>query len=271
MLKNIHWILQSNLVKQNVLEDVKAVLTEHHVSFEEVNVIPFSDELPVFRESGTNTVFYGSTTLILNAYKKYGGGNGIFYDANTFTMQTYLKNWGKRMLNADAIISNFPDFALRHKTSAADRRWFVRPDSDDKAFSGRAMTMAEILAFATELEHSNNPYLTLKTLCLFSTLKPIEKEWRLFIQGKDVISACRYAEHGSISVSEQDVPQAMLEFAKESCSVFTPSEVFVMDVALSEAGYFIIECNCFNDSGFYKHDIKKVITSVNNYLLKNQS
>lgn len=47
-----------------------------------------------------------------------------------------------------------------------------------------------------------------------------------------------------------------------------PHDIFVMDVALYEGGYRIVECNCFNDTGFYDHDILTIVKNVNQYLRK---
>jgi hypothetical protein len=63
-----HWILQRNLTNAHTLETIKAALEEGHISYEEVYVIPFSDEVPVFQQEDGNLLFYGSTTLILNAH-----------------------------------------------------------------------------------------------------------------------------------------------------------------------------------------------------------
>jgi len=43
-------------------------------------------------------------------------------------------------------------------------------------------------------------------------------------------------------------------------------EVYVMDIALMEEGYKLIECNCFNGTGFYDHDIEKIIESINEFV-----
>ena len=39
-----------------------------------------------------------------------------------------------------------------------------------------------------------------------------------------------------------------------------------MDIAEIENEFKLIECNCFNGTGFYKHNVEKIIQSVNNFV-----
>lgn len=68
-MRKIKWILQSNLIKESDLLEIKNALNESNILFEEVKIIPFSDELPLISNNNNFKIFYGSTTLILNAYK----------------------------------------------------------------------------------------------------------------------------------------------------------------------------------------------------------
>ncbi len=263
-MKNIHWILQSNLIRENTLNTIKNILINDNVSFEEVKIVPFSDELPEIKKISDVNVFYGSTTLILNAYKKYGLTEGIFYHHQNFSMKTYLQKWKSKMLNHDSKILTFKEIINFNYPN--ESKWFIRPIEDDKSFSGKIFSIQEICNFEKELKNSNNPYLTEETLVTMSSPKSIDKEWRLFIVDKKVISSCRYTMNGELNVNDLDLPKEMIEFAENCCKEFTPARVFVMDVALFENEYKIVECNCFNDSGFYKHNVEKIIKKVNELL-----
>ena len=67
----------------------------------------------------------------------------------------------------------------------------------------------------------------------------INKEWRHFIVDKEVVSFCRYAENRVIRKSSIDVPSNLLEF---------------------------VECHCFNNTGFYEHDINCIFSKVNEFI-----
>ena len=58
----------------------------------------------------------------------------------------------------------------------------------------------------------------------------------------------------------------MIEFAQERIAEYRIEDVYVMDIAETENEYKLIECNCFNGTGFYKHNVEKIIQSVNNFV-----
>lgn len=266
-MKQINWILQANLIKQSLIDSIKAALEIDNISYEEVKIIPFSDELPEIEKADYFNIFYGSTTLILNAYKDTRYKSGVFLDTEKFNFKNYLQQWGDKMLNFDSLVTTFSDFVTKDYDQISE--WFLRPIEDDKSFSGTVMTFGEIKKMADELISSNNPYLTHNTLISVSSPKKIKKEWRHFIVNKKVISSSRYILNGELNVSATDIPTQLLEFVEECCLQYVPHDIFVLDTALYNKNYYIIECNCFNGTGFYSNDIANVIRAVNKHL-KNQ-
>ncbi|KOY87407.1 hypothetical protein AD998_15810 [bacterium 336/3] len=263
-MSKIHWILQNNLIKPEIKESIIKTLQQDFISYEEVQVIPFSDSLPLIHQKADKYVFYGSSTLIFNAYNHPIYQKGVFYDENTFTIENYNQQWGTKMLNHDAIITSLADFSQRNYP--LESQWFIRPTSDSKAFSGSVMQFSEIQAFTKNIEESNNPYLSTQTLIAVSSPKKIEKEWRHFIVNKEVVSSSRYAQNGHLSISNTDISDDLINFIESCCEQYTPHNIFVMDTALCQDKYFIIECNCFNGTGFYSHDIEAIIQKINQFL-----
>ncbi len=263
-MKQINWILQANLIKQDVIESIKAALAIDHISFEEVKIIPFSDEFPQIEKTDYFNIFYGSTTLILNAHKDTRYKSGVFLDVDKFNFKNYLQQWGDKMLNFDSLVTTFRDFVTKDYDD--NSAWFLRPVEDDKSFSGTVMVFREIKEMAERLINSNNPYLTHNTLISVSSPKKIEKEWRHFIVNKKVISSSRYILNGELNVSATDIPTQLLEFVNQCCSEYAPHDIFVLDTALYNENYYVIECNCFNGTGFYNNDVITIIKAINKHL-----
>ncbi len=263
-MDKIKWVLQANLINEQVADKIKEALKLDNIGFEEVKIIPFSSELPEIKSNANFTVFYGSTTLILNAYFDGRFSKGVFFDEQKFNIKNYNKVWGTKMLNYDQITSSLEKFSSAQHNQNSE--WFLRPNDDYKSFSGTVMKFSEIQKFATNLIDSNNPYLSTQSIISFSTPKIITKEWRHFIVNKKIISSCRYLYNGQLDISDEDIPTDLLDFVMECCKEYTPHDIFVLDTALYKNDYFIIECNCFNGTGFYNHDIIKIIRAVNEYL-----
>ena len=97
----INWVLQTNLTKPNVLEAIKSALTATDESYEEITVIPFSTNSPEVKSKDAINIVYGSSTLMLNAYKNSELRKGLFYDPDKFTMQNYVNQWSDNLLNSD--------------------------------------------------------------------------------------------------------------------------------------------------------------------------
>ena len=97
----INWVLQTNLTKPNVLEAIKSALTATDESYEEITVIPFSTNPPEVKSKDAINIVYGSSTLMLNAYKNSELRKGLFYDPDKFTMQNYVNQWSDNLLNSD--------------------------------------------------------------------------------------------------------------------------------------------------------------------------
>src|SRR5215831_14409267 len=140
-MANFQWILQSNLTNPENLKEIESVLKDENIPFQEARIIPFSDELPELSNKNFFPIFYGSSTLMLNAYKHPLYCKGVFYNEN-FAMSNYLDRWGNKMLNDDARIFTFEEFVNRGLNPVSE--WFIRPNSDNKSFSGMTMDFEEI-------------------------------------------------------------------------------------------------------------------------------
>lgn len=264
MTNRIHWVLQANLIKPAILDQIKRVLIEDKIDFEEVMVIPFSNELPEIKNKEGLFVFYGSTTLILNALQNPIYASGVFMDAEKFNLQNYLLQWKHKMLNYDSIFCSLAEFITHDYLGESE--WFLRPIGDDKSFSGTLMDFKGIQKMAENLKNSNNSLLNADTRIAFSSPKEIEKEWRHFIVDRKIVSTSRYRMGGETSISSIDIPDALINFVNQCIEEYIPHPIFVMDTALSNGTYYIIECNCFNGTGFYQHDIPSIIREVNKYI-----
>ncbi len=89
----IKWIVQHNLIKEKTLNAFRNAFHQHNIAYEEVMVIPFSEELPSF-EIVSQPIFYGSTTLMMNAYSSEHA-QGVFFKKKSLQLKT-TKSIGKK-------------------------------------------------------------------------------------------------------------------------------------------------------------------------------
>lgn len=268
MTKKVRWVIQNNLIAENDLNQLQEACKEVGDEFQEVLVVPFSDELPEFTYH-YNNVYYGSTTLMNNLYQELHP-KGLFYDDRTFKMNNYFNRWGDYMLNYGAKVTEIHDFIYNSEwidwVSNEDEKLFIRPNGDGKEFDGQVGTFKDLKDMITRSILYEGP-LSESSMIVVGKAYDIYKEWRLYIVGGEIITASRYRTNFKLSKSSTDIPKEMLTFAKEMIAKYKPHQNFAMDICSTHDGaYYIIECGCLNSVGFYDADIKKLVRAISEWM-----
>lgn len=248
------WILQNNLISEIQVNEIIYAFKEHCIPFEEVKVIPFSDEIEV-QSDDPYKIPYGSTSLSNYAYKHNWGG--IFFNEN-FRMSEWLNNRAD-LLNHDCHIYSV-DEARHIMPMEEEREWFIRPDNDLKEFAGECMLTSQFNAWMDKMKGANGNLLNEKTQIVVAPAKEIPVEYRWFIVGGEVIDGSVYRINRRLFKKHVDDPDKIKQ-AQELADKWLPHETCVMDSTSDK----VIEFNCLNSSGFYDHDIEKIIGAVDEF------
>lgn len=260
----INWILQKNLTKPYILTAIKKALTPPNETWEEITVVPFSKALPLISNTDSFPIFYGSTTLMLTAYQNKNFRKGIFYNPAKFNMENYKKQWGTAVLNNDGFLIELDE--ISQLQSPPEKKWFIRPNHDSKLFSGKVTSFKELKTWSEKILALQLPDFNATTQIWLAPPKTIKKEWRLFIIDDKIVSASRYMLEEKLSESSTDIPKEMLEFADKKIKAYRLADIYAMDIAETLGQHKIIECNCFNATGFYQHDIEEIVKAVNRFI-----
>jgi hypothetical protein len=263
-VKNIRWIIQNNLGSAHDIDEMKHAFQKSGIDFFEIAVIPFSSEIPAFPQDEKMNIYYGATTLMYNIYRQHNKPPGLFFDEERFSMENYLAIWKGHMLNSEAKVTTFKEFA--GEDHAADSLWFMRPDADDKSFNGDVHSFGDIRKFIKNAVEFDNVILTENTKILVGPPYKIEKEWRNYIVDGKVITSSLYRQDSRLNKSRENIPAEMIRFVEDRCADYMPHKIFAMDIALCGGDYYIIECGCLNSVGFYAADIPKLIRAVSEYV-----
>ena len=262
----MRWVIQSNLGNLEDHGRIHAICEKQGYSHESIKVIPFSSEIPEI-DNAQPTIFYGATNFINNIYKSKKWNPGTFFNGENFTMRAYVGHYKEHMINFPCDFTTIGKFASSHQPM--DKQFFVRPIKDLKEFPGEVMDFNKMVGWEKNIRYlpgcDNNPTLTVDTEIAVSEPYGIAHEWRAFIVNGRVSSGSHYRSYMQLD-SKEDFPERVADFVEQMCAFCMPAKVFVMDVGESAGNLFIIECNCFNSSGFYKSNIEKIIVDVSEFV-----
>lgn len=258
---NIQWVIQRNLTNTNDLQQIEAACELTGVDYVEIDIIPFTDQLPDFPTT-KQSIFYGSTTLGKLVMTNKHLHAGFFFDPEAFSIANYLDKWGSFMLNHGAVITSFSE--LMEKGYDAEQLLFIRPDDDSKSFSGEVKPFGEIRQWYDHLKTVENVDLSMDSRIVVSEPYHIRYEWRLWIVNKRVVAASKYREDFRLK-KERGCPPQVIEFAEQRCLEYAPHDLFVMDICETGGDYYIVECGCLNSAGFYQADIAAIVREVTDH------
>lgn len=264
------WVVQSNLLNSKDHDTIKSTCEKNNYSFHSVKVIPFSDDLADISGIPVEypTIFYGGTNFVTTVHESAKWNPGAFFNKDTFTIRACMEHYQGYMLNHPCEFTTIEKFASAHKSP--DDLFFIRPNKDLKEFAGDIFDFNRIVKWERALRHlpgvENNPKMTKETEIVVCDPVGIAHEWRLFIVNGSVSSGSHYRAGRKLEVSP-DLPPRVKEFGEDMCKIWMPAPVFVMDIAESAGVLYIIECNCFNSSGFYDSNLEKIIVNVTDFCM----
>lgn len=260
----VKWMVQYNLISFSQINPLLDALKKNDIAYETFPVVPFEDEfqLPEAFANEEKLIPYGSTSLMNRIMKLEKWPLGFVFCP--LGMKPSVWNLNRMdMLNQDGITMTVEEAY----NSLPEGTWFIRPNSDLKAFSGEVIHSDEFRIWIDRL--SSGEYLFDGSLELFiATPKTIiGAEYRVFIVDRKVITMSSYGK-GTTKVNMDtylDTPQYkdVYRLAEE---FWLPEECVVLDFTTIGGKRKIIEFNCINASGFYAHDIEKFALAMTNYV-----
>jgi hypothetical protein len=259
---SVKWVVQNNLcsiVETGDNKRIEDICRKHGFGFEGVKVIPFSGIIPEF-DFNVPTIPYGGTGWINNIYIKYPNHRGIF-----FNPESVFTNWLNKYktLNYGALETTFGEVA--DALYLDDDLLFIRPVSDQKEFSGGVMLFKDIKQWRDKII---TDVIELKDLpIIVHEPYQLSHEWRAFVLSGKVITGSQYRTYHVLN-TKAGLPQDVLEFVEEQAKIYSPAEVFVMDVCKTAGELYVLEVGCFNSAGFYESDLERIVCEVSNYVEK---
>ena len=255
----MHWIIQSDLVRERALVDLLNLLARYGIRHDTVAMIPNGGGIAPDLAVNAPVVVVGSVALARRAVRA-GWRPGAWLGRSSehdFSYDRCIAAYGRAMLNADALVVPFADL-LDHDLE----RFFVRPLADGKLFTGTVLARTEAATWRTRIQGSGGTRaIAPETSIIVSSVKPILSETRFVVVDGQVVTGSVY-RRGRTVLFGPEVEPHILAYARAMVARWTPDRVCVVDIADTPDGPKIIEFNTFNAAAWYACDVSKIVQAI---------
>jgi hypothetical protein len=269
--ENIKWLFERNVFDDGNPEQMAKIVRSQgmaccEVAFECVNgdeqELRSAKPIP-FRDDDTVMV-YGSMNLMKWLLKRNKWPKLAWYDFPRLRCQSYYSHWGSFLLQQRYAFLPLAEIARKQdwvfETFGHDNRVFIRPDDNAKSFAG-GIVQREKFEEWFKLANFYNP----RPDCLAVVSEPqsIHAEWRFIIAQRRVITGSQYRFDGKEVIKNSFPPEAAA-FAETvaNAGAFDPHPVYVMDIASTESGYWLVEIGSVCCASLYACDLLAIIAAV---------
>ena len=207
----------------------------------------------IFEEfiSEGNVFCYGGKAII-NLSKKYNLKPGCFY-SEELSFEYLKNNLEQELLNNDFIVGKLKDLSI-HGESA-----FIRPVENSKLFTGLVVKREDLKKWQERENHSNSPFLNEELM--LTSVKKVCQEFRFFVYKKEVVTYSSYSSEGVYNDGLKPTKE-LLDYADEIINKYELPLAYVLDIAIAEGSFKIVELNCINTSGLYSADVYALIKKL---------
>lgn len=207
------------------------------------------------------SIFYGSQPFLQSCRDRFSHHRPGFTWAKSanFIYSKYQTQYKKVLLNSNFEITSLRNFLVDFEfffEKFDTQRLFIRPDSEQKTFSGQLITLDQLRG------HELKELLKIATMdpsIIIARDQPIVSEHRFFLSENTIISACQYKSRSKFQLLAE-TPSSAHEIAEfVARHHWLPAPIFTADICLLANGECkLVEINPFNSSSFFLTNIEKI-------------
>lgn len=240
----MHWVIHESVFSEANRKLLKDALERAELPY---TVVSFDSEEPTPNVEPEGKVFVCGAWKAQRLAKRRGWVPGSFLNEN-FSVEVWSEHLEGELLNETVYLTTVANLDLQTPM-------FVRPAIDSKAFDGAVFTPE-----AADTLRENSPALAEARVSV-SPVRTIMREYRLFFVDGRLVTGSLYRQAGEVVLSGEVDPDAVA-YGEAIAQQWSPAEAFVMDIALTDDGYRVIEFNNINSSGFYAADVERYVDAI---------
>lgn len=241
-------ILQKN-INENDYNEIVSICNDLKIDVIPFFRIPFSEEIP--DDLRSDCFIYASSGITDKVYEFNKDYKGVFYHSNDLNIEELYHGFSNLMWNKNNF---FVDNTENIDFLCNDRKYFIRPTTDDKFIAGTVIDGHQIKEWFNKINK-----MEVEKRFMISDLKIPDSEFRFFVVDKKIVS---YSHYSGIEKLNDDV----LNLADNFVNTYDKFPNYVFDIASDISGSGILEINSIHNSGFYKTDKKKIFSALKKYI-----
>lgn len=277
MTETVTWMVETGLDEENEKRLLASLNAMNGVEVQIRKLVPFGEGLQPgpSKEPEGPIVFHGSLQGAKWVQENTRWRPGAIANNPRLRCQSYYHVFNEYLLNRRHLFLPFGCFEDRKEDLfdwlGEDDCIFVRPDANDKPFTGQLVTRK---TWAEDLEMIGfyDDVVTPETLCVVCAPQNIREEYRFFIQDGEVLTGSMYRKSAYTSeytaVSEVAEPWAMAKLmaglAKRKG--YEPDPIWVLDMCKdAQRRTRVLEVGSFSCAGLYDCDtdiLARVVTEI---------
>lgn len=260
------WLIV-NFGKQEQLNHLFYGVQECGREAEVVSMKDFVEMLEVPSQERACIVTTGSIWVNEYTRKQRPNWSGNWHDETMYTCQRYYSFWGKHLTQQDYVMLPLAEIERRkdwvYDKIGVEDDVFFRPSSGAKEFTGEVIGRGRFNAWLDQIKDKN----TADLLCVAAPPKKLDRELRLVIKDKKVVTGATYriARHVADEPLTEGPYDKVVEFAERVLADNPPPlpPVHCMDIAIEGDGRLsVLEVGCFCCAGLYCCDRRMITKAV---------
>ena len=237
-------------------------------------------------------ITYGSIQFGYLVHREAQWIPGHYCTSEHYRCSVYYNVFGDLLLNYNYFMLPFSELLSKEKliygTMGIDDTVFIRPDSGNKTFTGKAVYRSE---FEKDYDIFSMYEPRPEDMCLISEPRNITHEWRFFVVDNEIVSGSLYKpDHKTIEcsantkwrgITKQD--NLALDLAKRAVKkvptypkqndfdayIWWPDPAWCIDICRTKHdNYYVLEIGSFSSAGLYHTDTDLLVPAVNAVALK---
>lgn len=270
------WVIETGMFEEDdVCQNLVDIVKSKGCEVREIRYYGFDSDIEGVNDLEDKCVVaMSSLNACKRAKRKHRWYPGYWCDFSRLSCQSYYSHWFEYILNWDGEFVPWQIIKIKIENLymqygdkyGEDGTIFIRPDTNDKLFSGELVVKKQFDNFALMIDNylgeDESP------LCVVALPKKIFREWRFYVSEGKIITGSLYKENDKIKY-ERSWPQEAAELVEKATEKWMPHPICCIDIAEIEnhrngnVEYYIIECGSINCAGMYAADLDKIVDEMN--------